>query len=535
MSYQVLARKWRPQNFTEMVGQHHVLRALVNAIDNEQLHHAYLFTGTRGVGKTSIARILAKCLNCETGITSKPCGTCSSCCDIRDGKFVDLIEVDAASRTKVEQTRELLDNIAYAPTRGRFKIYIIDEVHMLSMSSFNALLKTLEEPPSHVKFFLATTDEERLPMTVLSRCLRFHLKSMPVEMISTHLATILTQEKITFTKDALDLLAAGAQGSMRDALSLLDQAIAYGAGQITAADMRELLGYIDPQIIFKLLQALQQQQGAVIFTTVETILSQGLDPLTVLDDLIAAFHQIARMQIVPQSQAPAELQSFAKQFSPEEVQVFYQIALNGRRDLPWQSNIRLGLEMVLLRLLAFLPKSIETIETKIASKPPAQVAPPARVETPVIERPVAQAPVVQTPIAQAPVAPSGSQTWAQIVPQLQLTGLSHSLASHCVIKSDKTDQWQLSLAPQHAPLLTGSAVTRIEQALVRYLARNITLKVHLEDVQEETLAVQQVRQQQENQVAAVEAINTDPQVQAMMSQFGASVVAASVAARDLTE
>ncbi len=489
MSYQVLARKWRPQTFTEMVGQNHVLRALINAIDAKQLHHAYLFTGTRGVGKTTIARVLAKCLNCETGITSKPCGTCSACIDIRDGKFVDLIEVDAASRTKVEQTRDLLENVAYAPTRGRFKIYLIDEVHMLSTHSFNALLKTLEEPPEHVKFLLATTDPDRLPMTVLSRCLHFHLKNMPVATISTQLAHILTHEKITFEAPALDLISQAAEGSMRDALSILDQAIAYGAGTVNTIMVRELLGHINPEAVLRLLQALQQQQGDVLLVTLQELVTVGAEPQVILDELIQTFHKIAVMQLVPE-RLDVTLQTFAQHFSPQDVQLFYQIAVNGRRDLPWMANPRLGLEMILLRMLAFAP-----------------VLPAAltRVESKEVEN-------------------KGGDNWAHIAPQLNLTGLAMALASHCVLKSMDEHQVQLALAPQHAPLLNHSSTQRLQEALSAYLTRKVSVKISLEETGIETPALQKAQQQQQAKQAAEHDIKTDPHVQAMMERLGASIV-----------
>jgi DNA polymerase-3 subunit gamma/tau len=512
MSYQVLARKWRPQSFTEMVGQNHVLRALINAIDSQELHHAYLFTGTRGVGKTTIARILAKCLNCESGITSKPCGTCSACLDIRDGKFVDLIEVDAASRTKVEQTRDLLENVAYAPTRGRFKIYLIDEVHMLSTHSFNALLKTLEEPPAHVKFLLATTDPDRLPMTVLSRCLHFHLKNMPVETIGLQLANILTQEKIPFESPALDLLAHAAQGSMRDALSLLDQAIAYGQGKIETTAVRELLGHLDPQALLQILNALQNKQGDALLAALDVLSTQGIEPQAILDELIQALHQIAMIQLVPERLgAHSDLHHFAKSFSPPDIQLFYQIAVNGRRDLPWMASARLGLEMIVLRMLAFYPQTIN-----VSQAPPQAI----KVQTPVASE--------NTPKNNVSLA---GKTWADIAPQLGLTGLAMALASHCVLKSIDETQIQLALAPQHAPLLNAASAQRLQDALSTYLGRKIIAKISLEETGEETPALQQEQKQQQAQHMAEEGIKTDPQVQAMMQRLGASIINESITAR----
>ncbi len=356
MSYQVLARKWRPQNFKEMVGQEHVLRALINALDNDRLHHAYLFTGTRGVGKTTIARILAKCLNCETGVSSEPCGTCNSCKEIVAGNFVDLIEVDAASRTKVEDTRELLDNVQYAPTRGRYKVYLIDEVHMLTGHSFNALLKTLEEPPPHVKFLFATTDPQKLPVTILSRCLQFNLKRMPIDLIEGHLDMILKEEEFPFEEKSLRLISRAADGSMRDALSLLDQSIAFGGDALKEADVRDMLGSISHEPLLDLLYSIVQADGKKILQQVEELSGVTPDFEAATDALIALLHQIAVQQVVPDAQQDDDnVTAFSKQISKEDVQLFYQIALHGRRDLPLSPDPRSGFEMLLLRMLSFQP------------------------------------------------------------------------------------------------------------------------------------------------------------------------------------
>lgn len=360
MSYQVLARKWRPRAFREMVGQAHVLRALINALDNERLHHAYLFTGTRGVGKTTIARIIAKCLNCETGVSSTPCGHCSVCREIDEGRFVDLIEVDAASRTKVEDTRELLDNVQYAPTRGRYKVYLIDEVHMLSTHSFNALLKTLEEPPPHVKFLLATTDPQKLPVTILSRCLQFALKSMPPERVVEHLRHVLTVENIPFEDEALWLLGRAADGSMRDAMSLTDQAIAFGEGQVLAADVRAMLGTLDHGQVYGVLQALLEGDARTLLGAVGQLAEQGPDWGGVLAEMLNVLHRVAIAQLLPDavdnSQGDCErVLKLAQALPAEDVQFYYQLGLLGRRDLPLAPDPRSGFEMVLLRMLAFRP------------------------------------------------------------------------------------------------------------------------------------------------------------------------------------
>lgn len=359
----MLARKWRPRSFREMVGQEHVLRALINALDNQRLHHAYLFTGTRGVGKTTIARIMAKCLNCEQGVSSTPCGECSVCCEIDEGRFVDLIEVDAASKTKVEDTRELLDNVQYMPSRGRYKVYLIDEVHMLSTSSFNALLKTLEEPPPHVKFLLATTDPQKLPPTVLSRCLQFSLKNMPPDSIVGHLAHVLSSENITYEEQALWLLGRAADGSMRDAMSLTDQAVSFGEGKVIAEDVRAMLGTLDQGQVFTVLQALLAADAPAMLEAIAQLAEQGPDWQGVLAELLGVLHRMAIAQVMPSaidnSQGDQEqILHFAQSIAAEDTQFYYQVALLGRRDLPLSPDPRDGFEMVMLRMLAFRPASL---------------------------------------------------------------------------------------------------------------------------------------------------------------------------------
>ncbi|MCK0548734.1 DNA polymerase III subunit gamma/tau [Pseudomonas syringae] len=364
MSYQVLARKWRPRSFREMVGQAHVLKALINALDSQRLHHAYLFTGTRGVGKTTIARIIAKCLNCETGITSTPCGTCSVCKEIDEGRFVDLIEIDAASRTKVEDTRELLDNVQYAPSRGRFKVYLIDEVHMLSSHSFNALLKTLEEPPPYVKFILATTDPQKLPATILSRCLQFSLKNMTPERVVEHLTHVLGVENVPFEDDALWLLGRAADGSMRDAMSLTDQAIAFGEGKVMAADVRAMLGTLDHGQVFDVLTALLEGDARGVLEAVRHLAEQGPDWNGVLSEILNVLHRVAIAQALPEGVDNGHgdrdrVLALAQALPAEDVQFYYQMGLIGRRDLPLAPDPRGGFEMVLLRMLAFRPADSE--------------------------------------------------------------------------------------------------------------------------------------------------------------------------------
>ena len=364
MSYQVLARKWRPRSFREMVGQTHVLKALINALDSQRLHHAYLFTGTRGVGKTTIARIIAKCLNCETGITSTPCGVCSVCKEIDEGRFVDLIEIDAASRTKVEDTRELLDNVQYAPSRGRFKVYLIDEVHMLSSHSFNALLKTLEEPPPYVKFILATTDPQKLPATILSRCLQFSLKNMTPERVVEHLTHVLGVENVPFEDDALWLLGRAADGSMRDAMSLTDQAIAFGEGKVMATDVRAMLGTLDHGQVFDVLTALLEGDARGVLEAVRHLAEQGPDWNGVLSEILNVLHRVAIAQALPEGVDNGHgdrdrVLALAQALPAEDVQFYYQMGLIGRRDLPLAPDPRGGFEMVLLRMLAFRPADSE--------------------------------------------------------------------------------------------------------------------------------------------------------------------------------
>ena len=415
MSYQVLARKWRPRSFREMVGQTHVLKALINALDNQRLHHAYLFTGTRGVGKTTIARIIAKCLNCETGITSTPCGTCSVCREIDEGRFVDLIEIDAASRTKVEDTRELLDNVQYAPSRGRFKVYLIDEVHMLSTHSFNALLKTLEEPPPYVKFILATTDPQKLPATILSRCLQFSLKNMSPERVVEHLSHVLAAENVPFEADALWLLGRAADGSMRDAMSLTDQAIAFGEGKVLAADVRAMLGSLDHGQVYGVLQALLEGDARALLEAVRKLAEQGPDWAGVLAEMLNVLHRVAIAQALPEAvdngQGDRErVLALAQALPAEDVQFYYQMGLIGRRDLPLAPDPRGGFEMVLLRMLAFRPADTDDAPKPVLkplgiSQATADPANPVAAPAPAVPPPAAEpAPAAPAPLVVPPPA-----------------------------------------------------------------------------------------------------------------------------------
>ena len=381
MSYQVLARKWRPKSFSEMAGQEHVLQALINALDNDRLHHAYLFTGTRGVGKTTIGRILSKCLNCEKGVSSVPCGECSSCTEIDAGRFIDLIEVDAASRTGVDDMRDLLDNVQYAPSRGRFKIYLIDEIHMLSKSSFAALLKTLEEPPPHVKFLFATTDPQKLPITVLSRCLQFNLKNLSAERITEHLKYVLGEEKVPFEEAGLWSLGRAADGSMRDALSLTDQAVGHGGGSITDSDVISMLGTIERHFVVDICIAMASQNGEKLLSSVGQMAEHSPDYDAALGDVLSIWHQVAILQTVPEALDRGishfdELANLAVTVSREDVQLFYQICLLGRKDLPLAPEQRAGFEMVMLRAMAFRPA--ENGRPVPLKSPPPEVEQPAK-------------------------------------------------------------------------------------------------------------------------------------------------------------
>ncbi|HEB27572.1 MAG TPA: DNA polymerase III subunit gamma/tau [Porticoccus sp.] len=437
MSYQVLARKWRPKTFREMVGQEHVLKALINALDHNRLHHAYLFTGTRGVGKTTIARILAKCLNCEAGVSSEPCGQCSACNSINEGRFVDLIEVDAASRTKVEDTRELLENVQYAPTIGRYKVYLIDEVHMLSTHSFNALLKTLEEPPPHVKFLLATTDPQKLPATVLSRCLQFNLKNMSPERIVGHLQYVLEQEMVGFDDPSLWLLGRAADGSMRDAMSLADQAISFGSGKLQEADVRSMLGTIDQTAVYDIIEALAAADGAQVLAAVARLSEHAPDYGSALEELLTLLHRIAITQAVPDAIDNSfgdkdKVAQLAGQMTGEDVQLFYQLALNGRRDLPLAPDPRTGFEMALLRMLAFKPLGVpdlpqgqvrNSVVASTEAPQPVKKPEPVKPTTAVVDRSpltaVASRPASVSPPAPVPNSVTASSN-AAVNPSMQI-------------------------------------------------------------------------------------------------------------------
>ncbi len=521
MSYQVLARKWRPRDFTELVGQDHVQRALVNALDNDRLHHAYLFTGTRGVGKTTIARILAKSLNCETGVSSRPCGKCSACEEINEGRFVDLIEVDAASRTKVEDTRELLENVQYAPTRGRYKVYLIDEVHMLSQHSFNALLKTLEEPPPHVKFLLATTDPQKLPVTILSRCLQFNLKSLTVPQITGQIETILKQEKVDHEEASVRQIAFAACGSMRDALSLLDQAIAFGNGSLKEDEVRAMLGTIDRDVIYRLLQALSQGDAALLMDEIGKADTFVPDYAALLADVVSMLQRIAIAQSLPEAIEDSygdreTVLALATAMSAEDVQLYYQIALLGRRDLPLSPEPRGGFEMVMLRMLAFRPGVAAPGEVAAAAAPRSNVQAAAAKPATSAAKPA--------PASDPEPAVSAGSEWSAVIAALPLKGMAREMSLNCVFHGIDGDVVKLSLDPAHTHLLGKARVEQLESALSDYYQRTVQVRVDTAaSLAAETPAAEKKRQQAERQRRAEDAIQQDENIKALQDSFGGTV------------
>jgi DNA polymerase-3 subunit gamma/tau len=520
MTYQVLARKWRPRRFEDLIGQRHVVQALANALDSGRLHHAYLFCGTRGVGKTTVARILARALNCEAGVSSKPCGACDACREIDEGRFVDLIEVDAASRTKVDQTRELLDNVQYAPTRGRYKVYLIDEVHMFSDSSFNALLKTLEEPPPHVKFLLATTSPKKLPVTILSRCLQFNLRTIAVPDIESQLKMIVQAEGVDSDEASLNLLATAADGSLRDALSLLDQGIAYTAGRLNEAQLAVMLGTVGREQILSLIEAVADRDGARLVTQVRTMAETGCDFMLALGELTATLGRIAVRQMVPAEEPEAghprttqferRITELAARISAEDCQLYYQIALLGRRDLPLAPDPVSGMEVLLLRMLAFQPSSAWRGN---ASEPAAA-------------RGLSEGPARADSKAQAVVS-SGrvvAQEWARIVEALDVNGPTRELAANCVVQSSSEDEICLTLASTHALLRNDRTESRLREALSAYAGRQLKVVLQVEQGQTGETPVQaRTRQQRERDEAAARTIRDDPNVQALCERFDATI------------
>jgi DNA polymerase III subunit gamma/tau len=510
---QVLARKWRPRTFTELVGQEHVVRALENALKQQRLHHAYLFTGTRGVGKTTLARVIAKALNCETGVTATPCGKCSACTEIDAGRFVDLLELDAASNTQVDNMRELLENALYAPTSGRYKVYIIDEVHMLSRNAFNAMLKTLEEPPAHVKFILATTDPQKIPVTVLSRCLQFNLKQIPQQQITARLQQVLEAEKIRFEAPALQLLARAAQGSLRDALSLLDQAIAHGAGGVAQESVRAMLGVIGQDHLHAILHALAARDGAALVAEAGRMAERSLSFEAALQDLATLLHRISLAQAVPDAidaEDPdhATLAELAGRFAAEDLQLYYQIAIQGRSDLGLAPDEHAGFCMTLLRMLAFAP----------GEQAAAVSAPTRAAATP---RPAAP------PVAESKKNPADGN-WLELVERLNLTGMTRMLAQHCELIGRDATRIELKIAQAHQRLLDGPYQERLKSALEQHFGGKLRLAIKVADNAAASPAAVADREKQQKQVQATAAIEQDPFVRELVENFDARVVESTI-------
>jgi DNA polymerase-3 subunit gamma/tau len=510
MSYQVLARKWRPKTFDQLVGQEHVSQALINGLDQDRLHHAFLFTGTRGVGKTTIARILAKCLNCETGVSSKPCGECSSCVDLDDGRFVDMIEIDAASRTGVDDMRELLESVHYTPTRGRYKVYIIDEVHMLSPSSFNALLKTLEEPPPHVKFVLATTDPQKIPLTILSRCLRFNLRRLLPDQIGGYLKTLVETEEIEAEPETIRTLSRAADGSMRDGLSLLDQAIAFGGGKLVMSDLEKMLGLVDHLHVVSMIRALSSNDAQSLLSIVEDLVSQSRDLETVLLNLAEVLHRITLVQCVPTYRDPERsdwdaIEELAELLPVEDAQLFYQIAIKGRAELGLAPDPRTGLEMTLLRMLAFRP---------VATKPLPKAKPVK-----------AQAPEPAKPATTTPA----SSDWVTLLSELKLSGQARELARNVQLKTRSDDRWDFVIAPSLRYLRSDSCVSSLSQAISDQLGHQVNVRIVDEESTEmQTAAAIEEQKVRQSMSEAEKAINDDPTVKALKEQMGAKLVEDSI-------
>ncbi len=549
-----LARKWRPRAFADLRGQEHVVQALSNALTQGRLHHAYLLTGTRGVGKTTLARILAKCLNCETGVTATPCGVCSACSQIDAGRFVDLLELDAASNTGVDNMREVLDNAQYAPTVGRYKVYIIDEVHMLSKPAFNSMLKTLEEPPAHVKFILATTDPQKIPVTVLSRCLQFNLKPMPPALVAQHLGDVLAQEQVDAEPAALTLLARAAAGSMRDALSLTDQAIAYGGGRIEAAGVEAMLGTVRRDYLFDLLDALAAHDADALMTQARTLAERGIAFDAALQDLGNLLTQLALILHAPnavEAGMDAErMQLTAAGLDAETVQLYYQIALNGRRDLPYAPDELSGFSMTLLRMLAFAPGGAT------AARPvPVRTAPVARPE-PVPREAAPEAPPPPAPVPSAPPrpevaapepsaaadyrappapaqvarepAPRGDWDWLRVVSELRLGGMAKMLADHCELVAQAGDAVTLRVGETHKHLLDRAYQDKLVAALRDTFGATLEVKFEIGAAAEQTPQQVRTRIKEARQAEAVAAIETDPFVRELVDQFGGQIDASTI-------
>ena len=514
MSYQVLARKWRPKDFGSLVGQEHVVRALRHALEQKRLHHAYLFTGTRGVGKTTLARILAKCLNCETGLTAQPCGKCGACLEIDGGRFVDLLEVDAATNTKVDEMRQLLETAQYAPTRGRFKVYVIDEVHMLSTSAFNAMLKTLEEPPEHLKFILATTDPQKIPVTVLSRCLQFNLKQMPPAAIVAHLGKVLAQESIEHEKDALSLLGRAAAGSMRDALSLLDQAIAHGGGKVSAQSVGEMLGAIDQSYLLRLVESVAGGDAGAALKIADEMQGRSLSFDAALSDLASLLLQVALAQSVPEALEDdlperERIVALAAALDPESVQLYYQIALQGREDLPLAPDEHAGFVMTLLRMLAFSPQG---------------VAP----ELPRAAGGEKREPPRKPPVASSKPAAGALAEWPQLAQQLPITGATRELARNAELRSREGNIFDLVVPKAKAYLADRGYQEKLKAALESHVGSPVTVKVAVGEIAGATAASIEAQTRDARQADAVRAVQSDGFVKDLVNLFDGKVVDSTI-------
>jgi DNA polymerase-3 subunit gamma/tau len=560
MSYQVLARKWRPKTFAELVGQEHVSQALINGLDQDRLHHAFLFTGTRGVGKTTIARILAKCLNCERGVSSTPCGECGSCVDVDEGRFVDMIEIDAASRTGVDDMRELLEAVQYTPTRGRYKVYIIDEVHMLSTSSFNALLKTLEEPPPHVKFVLATTDPQKIPVTILSRCLQFNLRRLLPDQVAGYLKKLVETEGIEAEPETLAVLSRAADGSMRDGLSLLDQAIAFGGGRLVMSDLEKMLGLVDHRHVTSMVRALAENNAEQLLTIVGELVAQSRDLGTALANLAEILHRVTLVQCVPGYRDPERsdwdaIEELAGLLSAEDAQLFYQIAIKGRNELPLAPDPRTGLEMTLLRMLAFRPVSSEAAAPTPGTAPKRAAAAGARAKAqpgasraaraeraspapkPEQSAPRAEPPASQAAPARAPAeAPRGGKAdkpagsdWVDLLDQLDLSGQVRELARNVQLKTRSDDRWDFVIAPALRHLGSASCVSRLSEAISDRMGHPVRVRIiDQEDNDLLTAAALEQQQLHRNRSEAEKAIRDDPTVRALQDQMGAQLLDDSI-------
>ncbi|GJM12474.1 MAG: hypothetical protein DHS20C12_08770 [Pseudohongiella sp.] len=588
MSYQVLARKWRPSNFSQVAGQAHVLKSLINALDNERLHHAYLFTGTRGVGKTTLARILAKCLNCEEGISSVPCEKCDSCVEINEGRFIDLIEVDAASRTKVEDTRELLDNVQYAPSRGHFKVYLIDEVHMLSNHSFNALLKTLEEPPPHVKFLFATTDPQKLPITILSRCLQFNLKNLSPQLIAEYLTSVLEKEEVKFEEEALWQIAAAASGSMRDALTLVDQAISYCEGQVATDGVIEMLGVPPQKQVYELLKGMASRSVSTILELIRDISEQTPDYSHTLDSLLSTLHRVAIAQIDTKAADNAygdmpQILELASLISAEDIQLYYQMGIKGREDLRLSAEVRAAFEMLLIRMLVFSPsyvdlqseKTVETVDTaeeesaeadattevekkknRIAAAPkPAEITESdLEQETPAVEPAVEEVAQASEPRGDSPPDTSKSggdsrngaareddqaipiaidslspESWLRLYPQLEISGIAANVLANSDFQRADANNVFFILDHSQSAVFSDELLPKISQALSDYFSVEVSAHIEIGDAMHETPAMLSQRIKEEKHIAMVNDFESDENVQEMLKHFSATIAVDTIA------